>query len=92
LNIPPSIGNFKNLKSIKLVNCVASIPETICQLPKLRFLALPDNKNLQKLPECLADMPSLMVVNLTNVPNAESLLPESLLKRNESDDNFHFFD
>jgi hypothetical protein len=34
LNIPPTIGNFKNLKSLKLVNCVASIPEAICELPK----------------------------------------------------------
>jgi len=92
LNIPPTIGNFKNLKSLKLVNCVASIPEAICELPKLRFLALPNNPNLQKLPECLGNMPSLMVVNLAGIQNAESLLPQSLIERNKSDDDFHFFD
>ena len=91
LNIPQTIGDFKNLKSLKFINCVVSIPESICGLTNLKFLSIPDNKNLQKLPECLGNMPNLMVVNLTNIPNANSLLPQSLIDRNESDENFHYF-
>ena len=92
LNLPNTISRFQDLKSLKLLNCVASIPESICSLKKLRFLSLPNNKNLQKLPECIADMPSLMVLNMVNVPDASSLVPERIIQKAEQDDEFHFFD
>jgi hypothetical protein len=92
LNIPNTIGRFKNLKSLKLANCVASLPESICQLPKLRFLALPNNPSLQKLPECLKDMPSLMVINVTGHPDAKSIIPQELIDRAEKDESFHIFE
>ena len=92
LNVPNTIGRFKNLKSLKLANCVASLPEAVCQLPKLRFLALPNNPNLQKLPECLKDMPSLMVINVTGHPNPKSIIPQELINRSEKDESFHIFE
>jgi len=92
LNVPNTIGRFKNLKSLKLANCVASLPEAVCQLPKLRFLALPNNPNLQKLPECLKDMPSLMVINVTGHPNPSSIIPQELIDRSERDESFHIFE
>ena len=64
----------------------------INQGEKMDFLSLPNNKNLQKLPECIADMPSLMVLNMVNVPNASSLVPERVIQKAEQDDEFHFFD
>lgn len=92
LNIPDTIGRFQNLKSLKLANCVASLPESICSLPKLRFLALPNNPNLQRLPECLKDMPSLMVINVTGHPNAKSIIPQELIDRADRDESFHIFE
>jgi len=92
LNIPDTIGRFQNLKSLKLANCVASLPESICTLPKLRFLALPNNPNLQRLPECLKDMPSLMVINVTGHPNAKSIIPQELIDRADRDESFHIFE
>ena len=53
LNIPNDISRFKDLAALNLVGCVASIPESICSLPKLQYLSLPDNPNLQPLPECI---------------------------------------
>jgi len=40
INIPDEIGRFKDLEMILLDNCIESIPDSICTLPKLRFLAL----------------------------------------------------
>ena len=54
INIPEEIGRFQNLGMIMFDNCVDRIPESICKLPKLRFLALPNNKELRTIPECIA--------------------------------------
>lgn len=75
IDIPESIGRFKNLNMVLLDNCVKSIPESICDLPKLRFLALINNKGLMSIPECIADLPNLYFLNLkgsdnVNVPEA----------------------
>ena len=44
LSIPESITRFKDLHMIMLDNCINYIPESICQLSKLRFLAFTNNK------------------------------------------------
>ena len=90
LNIPQSIGNFKELTALHLVGCVASIPETICNLTKLQFLSLPDNPNLQKLPECIANLSSLSVINIKN--SNKAALPESIIAMAGEDSNLHIFD
>lgn len=90
LNIPPTIGNFKELTALHLVGCVASIPETICNLTKLQFLSLPDNPNLQRLPECIAKLPSLSVINIKN--SNKAALPESVLAMAGEDSNLHIFE
>lgn len=71
IKIPKEIGRFKDLKMILLENCVSEIPEEICELPKLRFLALTNNKNLKRIPECIADLPNLFFLNLKGSPNVE---------------------
>lgn len=45
-------------------NCIKSVPDSICELPELRFLALINNQNLTSIPECLADSPTLLFLNL----------------------------
>ena len=90
LNIPDSIGKFKNLTALHLVGCVGKFPESVCNLEKLQFLSLPDNPGLQMLPSCLANLTKLTVINLKN-SNASSVVPDSLKQKIEQDDNFHLF-
>lgn len=79
INIPPSIGNFKDLNMILLDNCIESIPDTICELPKLRFLALLNNKKLMSIPECISGLPNLYFLNLKGSDNVQ--VPDSIKKR-----------
>ena len=76
IHIPEEIGRFKDLNMILLDNCVESVPEAICTLPKLRFLALINNPKLTTIPECIADLPSLYFLNLKGSTNVE--VPESI--------------
>ena len=90
LNLPDDISRFKQLQALNLVGCVTSLPESICDLPNLQYLSLVDNKNLQKLPECLGSMENLMVLN---IPGAEGkgIIPDSILRRAEEDEDFNLF-
>lgn len=76
ITIPEEIGRFKDLHMILLDNCVTSIPESVCTLPKLRFLALINNPGLTSIPECVADLPNLYFLNLKGSNNVE--VPESI--------------
>lgn len=76
INIPESIGRFKDLTMILFDNCIEHIPESICTLPKLRFLALINNQKLTEIPECIADLPNLYFLNLKGSPNVR--VPESI--------------
>ena len=81
INIPEEIGRFKNLHMILLDNCIDSIPEAICTLPKLRFLALINNPKLTSIPECIADLPNLYFLNLKGSPNVK--VPQAILDKAE---------
>lgn len=76
IQIPEEIGRFKDLNMILLDNCVESIPNSICNLPKLRFLALINNPKLTKIPECIADLPNLYFLNLKGSDNIQ--VPQSI--------------
>ena len=77
--IPEEIGRFKDLNMILLDNCVNSIPESICTLPKLRFLALINNPELRTIPDCIADLPNLYFLNLKGSDNVQ--VPESIKQK-----------
>lgn len=79
INIPESIGKFKNLTAIILDNCIDKLPESICTLPKLKFLALLNNKELKTIPNCIADMDSLFFLNMKGSTNVE--VPEKIKQR-----------
>jgi hypothetical protein len=79
ITIPEEIGRFKNLHMILLDNCITSIPESVCTLPKLRFLALINNPGLKSIPECVADLPNLYFMNLKGSNNVE--VPEAIKAR-----------
>jgi hypothetical protein len=91
LNIPEDIGRFKKLTALNLVGCVASIPESICSLPNLQYLSLPDNPELQKLPECIGNMENLMVLNIPG-GGGKGIIPQSVYDRAERDEDFHIFE
>lgn len=90
LKIPSSISRFKDISSLHLVGCVSEIPQSICELTKLQFLSLPNNPNLKPLPDCIANLPNLSVVNVKG-SNPSTSVPQSLRDRNENDDDFHLF-
>ena len=66
INIPEEIGRFKNLSMLMFDNCIDRLPESVCSLPKLRFLSLPNNEKLTTIPECIAELPSIYFLNLKN--------------------------
>ena len=76
VKIPEEIGRFKDLHMILLDNCVDSIPDSVCTLPKLRFLALINNPKLKTIPECVGDLPNLYFLNLKGSENVK--VPESI--------------
>lgn len=69
LSLPTSITRFKNLTSIYFRNCLAEIPEEICSLENLVFIALEGNKNLKHIPEKIIDLPKLLFLNLKDCSN-----------------------
>jgi hypothetical protein len=76
ITIPEEIGRFKDLHMILLDNCIASVPDSICTLPKLRFLALINNPELREIPSCLAELPNLYFLNLKGSTNVQ--VPQSI--------------
>jgi hypothetical protein len=79
ITIPESISRFKNLQMLLFDNCVDYIPDSICELPELRFLALINNQNLQTIPECLADVPTLLFLNLKGSSNVK--VPQRIMDK-----------
>jgi hypothetical protein len=79
ITIPEEIGRFKDLNMILLDNCVTSIPDSICTLPKLRFLALINNPELRTIPECIVNLPNLYFLNLKGSNNVE--VPEAIKEK-----------
>jgi hypothetical protein len=82
IKLPQEIGKFKNLVHIITDNVsFKSIPESVCDLPRLKFLAVMKNPELTTVPECIANLPSLMFLNLKESPNAK--IPSSITEKGE---------
>ena len=79
IKIPEEIGKFKSLTLIMLDNCVDSIPNSVCQLPNLTFLALINNSRLTTIPECVVDLPQLLFLNLRGSKNVD--IPQSVREK-----------
>lgn len=82
IQIPEDIGRFKQLNMILLDNCIDSIPDSVCTLPNLSFLALINNPQLTEIPKCIANLPKLSFLNLKGSENVE--VPQEI--RNKSTD------
>jgi hypothetical protein len=82
IELPQEIGKFQNLVHIITDNVsFKSIPESVCDLPKLKFLAVMKNPELTTVPECIANLPKLMFLNLKDSPNAK--IPSSITEKGE---------
>jgi hypothetical protein len=82
IELPQEIGQFKNLVHIITDNVsFKSIPESVCELKNLKFLAVMKNPELTVVPECIANLPSLMFLNLKESPNAK--IPSSITEKGE---------
>ena len=80
IEIPQQIGNFKNLKHLMTENIsFSSLPESICNLKNLNFLAVMKNPELTTIPECLGNSKSLMFLNLKDCPNVK--VPTSITEK-----------
>ena len=79
VRIPESISRFKNLDMILLDNCISEIPDSICELPNLRFIALMNNPKLTSIPDCIANLPKIYFVNLKGSNNV--VVPESIKEK-----------
>jgi Leucine-rich repeat (LRR) protein len=55
---------------------VSELPEEIGKLDNLKFLSVPNNKNLKSIPSSVAQIPNLMVINITGSPNVK--IPEEI--------------
>ena len=79
--LPDSISRFKELDALIMYKCVSSIPDSICELKKLRFIGLMENPNLRTIPACIADLPELMFLNVRDNPGLQ--IPEEILQKGE---------
>ena len=69
LEIPESISRFKSLTAVLFSNIISSLPESICELEKMVFIAVPDNRELKSIPECVLNLPNLTFLNVNRCPN-----------------------
>lgn len=71
VELPPSIGRFKNLNALHLEGIINKLPKEIGELKDLVFLSIPNNPNLKELPEEISKLDKLQVVNLKNSDNVK---------------------
>jgi hypothetical protein len=76
INIPKNINRFTELETLLFDNCVNAVPNSVCKLKKLLFLGLPNNSQLKEIPECIADMSNLLILNVQNSNNV--VLPKKI--------------
>lgn len=79
LVVPPSISKFKKLEALVLINCINYLPEQVCELKNLKFLTLQKNPELKTIPNCIADLPDLLFVNVKESENLE--MPSGIVDR-----------
>lgn len=74
-DLPPTIGRFTQLESVKFSHIIKSVPKEICNLTELTFVAFENCKELNSIPLCIVDLPKMQFINLRGTP---ATLPEEL--------------
>ena len=62
--LPEKFTTFQDLQILHIEGLINEIPESIGNLKKLKFLSLAKNPDLKSLPDSLADIDTLEVINL----------------------------
>lgn len=74
--LPKAIGRLTNLEGLHIDGLISELPAEICNCKKLRYLSLPNNKNLKSIPDCFKDLTNIKLVNFKGCDNLK--LPEDL--------------
>jgi hypothetical protein len=77
LDVPDSVGRFKQLKTLEFKNIIKSLSDRIGELTNLEILSIPENKNLKSLPDSILNIKNLSFINLEN-SNPNIQIPEKL--------------
>ena len=62
-----------------MINCIDYLPEQVCELKNLKFLTLQKNPELRTIPDCIADLPDLLFINVKESDNLE--IPQGIADR-----------
>jgi hypothetical protein len=88
LDIPSSIGRFKNLTMLQLDGVVKTLPDEIGNLTMLFMLVLSNNPKLKSLPSSISKLKNIVVMNLMGCdPNLFKTLPKEF--QDEFDSEVH---
>jgi len=83
------IGRFKNLTEFSLENIDVVLPEATCELKNLSLISLQRIPTEQTLPECIANLPNLMTLNLEKSDSI--IIPPRLLDKLSNVDGYPGF-
>ena len=89
LDIPESIGKLTELKTLIIDNMVKSIPESIRNCTKLKFINLPNNPQLESIPEAFAELHCLNFLSTEN-SNPNMRIPSKLEEYMVDDEGFWY--
>ncbi len=87
LDIPESIGNLTELKTLVIDNMVRSLPESIGKCGKLKFINLPNNSQLEGIPEAFSELYDLKFLSTEN-SNPNMKIPNKIQDYMLEDDGF----
>ena len=75
--LPDDIARFKQLEMLHIEGMLSELPDDLGQLEKLQFISIPNNPNLVHIPEIIADLPNLEVLNVKN--NGKMVIPHKIM-------------
>ena len=71
IELPKSIGEFKNLDALHLEGILNKLPKEVTNLDNLVYLSIPNNPNLTEIPKEIANMKNLQILNLKGSTNVK---------------------
>jgi len=75
--LPDDIARFKQLEMLHIEGMLSELPDDLGQLQNLQFISIPNNPNLVHIPEVIADLPQLEVLNVKN--NGKMVIPHKIM-------------
>lgn len=90
LDVPESLGRFRQCTALLFQNLIKSLPESIGNMKNLNFLAIPGNKHLASLPESIADIEGLAFINLKE-SNPNVKIPERVREKLTDEGNGFYY-